>query len=54
MILPSFFTFTYFDCFACTLPVYFAVLGDPVHPVPYSYRVPQNLFRLRIYEASTP
>jgi len=34
MILPSFFAFTCFDCFACTLPVSFAALGDPVCPVP--------------------
>jgi len=26
--------FTCFDCFACTLPVSFAALGDPVCPTP--------------------
>jgi len=32
MILPSFFAFTCFDCFACTLPVSFTALGGPVCP----------------------
>ena len=41
MILPSFFAFTCFDCFACTLPVSFTALGDPVCPGEVTRRCPR-------------
>ena len=41
MILLSFFAFTCFDCFACTLPVSFTALGDPVCPGKVTRRCPR-------------
>jgi len=41
MILLSLFAFARFDCFACTLPVSFTVLGDPVCPGKVARRRPR-------------